>query len=501
MKVWTRKESKERFPRAISPLGWSLLQVPLEASLEEMSRSLGVKKYQRKDMILWHNYYVYTRKDFFTHLKNLRFRPLPLLRILSGVLLGLAGSIVLLPFSKKPFKAIFSQLVFKLLFKSKIDELIRTWPAQVRTFKELMGRHYHLDTLQEVTAKEFEKIRRQMQEDSKVFFAEDFNVYFLKNILSGVLRSTFIAGGMTHKEADQELALQTAGLSGNFAIEMVEDFNNPSLSTDDLRKKFGHLTNNWDLYGKTLSEEEAIWDQRSLRVPSKKSKEKVTHEDQTTQDLLIQLCELIIMDEDLRAYSSLQYPQARRLMKLVEETKAWKNTGLPENSVYFLSLEEIETGLAEQDFHQYVDRIEGRMKEFEEALKNEPPFEVIQEGEGVSSGKKKQARLVNELKGTVISPGKTQGKVTFIKDYQDLPKLTKNNIIVIESATPVYAPFYTNCGGIVSEMGGQLSHGAIVAREFGIPMISDVEDACALLKEGQTIILDADAGTVRITHG
>lgn len=494
MKVWTRKESKERFPRAISPLGWSLLQVPLEASLEQMSESLGVKKYSKDEMILWHNYYVYTRKDFFTNIKNLRFRPGPLLKISTGIVWGILKSILTAPFVKDSFKSHLSQNIALTLYSRKIASLISSWPSQVAMFKKVMGRDHQLDAIKMIDFETFIRIRNQMQEDSKIFFAEDFNVYFLKHILLSVLKTALTA---------KEISALTSGLSGNFAIEMVEDFNNQNLTIGDLKLKFGHLTNNWDLYGPTLSEEESIWKERKQQKEIVRIKQETNLKGLEPRLRLIvsQLCELIIMDEDLRAYSSLQYPQARKLMALVTRHPAWISTGLPENAIYFLSLQEIEEGLKNKSFHPYVEKIEKRIFEFNTAEKIEPPFEITEEGKELSLSKKKSESSQKEFSGSVISPGKIKGKVTFIKNYEDLPKLTKENIIVIESATPVYAPFYTTCGGIISEMGGQLSHGAIVAREYGIPMISDVEDACILLKEGQPILLDADTGIVRILHG
>jgi pyruvate,water dikinase len=102
------------------------------------------------------------------------------------------------------------------------------------------------------------------------------------------------------------------------------------------------------------------------------------------------------------------------------------------------------------------------------------------------------------MKGIAVSQGIVTGKVVFINDSSDLSKVTKETILVLESATPVYAPFYTLSGGIISEMGGRLSHGAIVAREYGIPMLTGVENACVILKEGQSITLDADQGIVKV---
>ena len=62
------------------------------------------------------------------------------------------------------------------------------------------------------------------------------------------------------------------------------------------------------------------------------------------------------------------------------------------------------------------------------------------------------------------------------------------------------APLFGIAGGVIAEMGGTLSHGAIIAREYGIPTVANVRGARALLKDGQIVRLDAGAGTVRLTQ-
>ncbi|MHA1865571.1 MAG: PEP-utilizing enzyme, partial [Candidatus Heimdallarchaeaceae archaeon] len=59
-------------------------------------------------------------------------------------------------------------------------------------------------------------------------------------------------------------------------------------------------------------------------------------------------------------------------------------------------------------------------------------------------------------------------------------------------------PYYSLISGLITEIGGSLSHGAIVAREYGLPLVSNIPNATRILKTGQEIILDGTRGIVKI---
>jgi len=105
-------------------------------------------------------------------------------------------------------------------------------------------------------------------------------------------------------------------------------------------------------------------------------------------------------------------------------------------------------------------------------------------------------------KGTLVSgrsssPGKATGKVRIIQpDQVATAKLTKGEILVCRMTTPDYVPLMQQAAGIVTDLGGALSHAAIIARELKKPCITGAKTATAVLTEGQTITVDADAGTV-----
>jgi phosphohistidine swiveling domain-containing protein len=102
------------------------------------------------------------------------------------------------------------------------------------------------------------------------------------------------------------------------------------------------------------------------------------------------------------------------------------------------------------------------------------------------------------LAGTPISVGTVAGPVRVVRSMADWGKVMPGDILVVSVIDPGLAPLFGLAGGLIAEMGGTLSHGAIIAREYGLPTIANVEGAMARLTDGQRITLDAGSGTICI---
>jgi pyruvate,water dikinase len=76
--------------------------------------------------------------------------------------------------------------------------------------------------------------------------------------------------------------------------------------------------------------------------------------------------------------------------------------------------------------------------------------------------------------------------------------LNKGDILVTDTTAPPWTPLFATAGGIVTDTGGILSHCAVVAREYRIPAVVGTGGSTAIIKDGQLIEVDGDAGAVRI---
>jgi phosphohistidine swiveling domain-containing protein/glycerol-3-phosphate acyltransferase PlsY len=104
----------------------------------------------------------------------------------------------------------------------------------------------------------------------------------------------------------------------------------------------------------------------------------------------------------------------------------------------------------------------------------------------------------DRLQGIAASPGIIEGRIKIIHNWQDIGNVDKNTILVVPYTDSGWAPLLARAGGLISEVGGRLSHGAIVAREYGIPAVMDVHNATQLLKDNQKVRLDGQMGVVDV---
>jgi rifampicin phosphotransferase len=98
--------------------------------------------------------------------------------------------------------------------------------------------------------------------------------------------------------------------------------------------------------------------------------------------------------------------------------------------------------------------------------------------------------------GIPISAGKVVGPVRFVRSMEDWSRVCRGDILVVSVIDPGMAPLFGVAAGLVAEMGGTLSHGAIIAREYGLPAVANVPGITTRLKEGDRISLDAERGEI-----
>lgn len=103
-----------------------------------------------------------------------------------------------------------------------------------------------------------------------------------------------------------------------------------------------------------------------------------------------------------------------------------------------------------------------------------------------------------ELAGWAASPGTVIGTARVVATLGEADRVEPGDIVVAPSTDPSWTPLLLVAGGLVLEEGGPLSHGAIVAREFGIPAVLNVHGATAAVTEGSRVEVDGFAGIVRI---
>ncbi len=188
----------------------------------------------------------------------------------------------------------------------------------------------------------------------------------------------------------------------------------------------------------------------------------------------------------------------RRL--LVELGKRLADRGVLENAddIFFLRQEEIAPvveGKAEFDIHHVVS---ARRAEYDKNKSVTPPDVVFGEFDPDNYIPDTIDEHVQELNGFGVSPGRATGKARVILRADSNQQLLAGEILVAPFTDPGWTPYFVPAAGIVMDEGGMISHGSIVAREYGIPAVVNVGGGTKIIKTGQTIQVDGDLGRVTL---
>jgi pyruvate,water dikinase len=104
----------------------------------------------------------------------------------------------------------------------------------------------------------------------------------------------------------------------------------------------------------------------------------------------------------------------------------------------------------------------------------------------------------NLIKGVAASPGKITGPACILHGPDDFAKMKTGDVLVAAITTPAWTPLFARASAVVTDVGGPLSHGSIVAREYGIPAVLGTGVATQRIHNGQMISVDGAAGTVTL---
>ncbi len=101
-------------------------------------------------------------------------------------------------------------------------------------------------------------------------------------------------------------------------------------------------------------------------------------------------------------------------------------------------------------------------------------------------------------RGTPVSPGSCEGVVKVLRDPREGDKLKQGDILITVATNPGWTPLFMIIGGLIMETGGPISHGSVVAREYGIPAVVGVKEATTRFKDGQIVRINGETGRIEI---
>ncbi|MBD3919194.1 phosphoenolpyruvate synthase [Paenibacillus sp. PR3] len=161
--------------------------------------------------------------------------------------------------------------------------------------------------------------------------------------------------------------------------------------------------------------------------------------------------------------------------------------------IYYLTFEELHEVVRTQQLNNEI--IRKRQEEYRLYDKLSPPRLLTSDGE-IIKGKYKRDHLPAEaIVGLPVSTGVVEGRARVILNMEDAD-LEDGDILVTAFTDPSWTPLFVSLRGLVTEVGGLMTHGAVIAREYGLPAVVGVEHATKLIQDGQRIRVNGTDGYI-----
>jgi phosphoenolpyruvate synthase/pyruvate phosphate dikinase len=163
--------------------------------------------------------------------------------------------------------------------------------------------------------------------------------------------------------------------------------------------------------------------------------------------------------------------------------------------IFYLSFQELRDVVRTNRVDEEL--IQRRKEEFDSYRALTPPRVLTSEGETVVGAYRRDNLPAGALIGSPVSAGTAEGRARVVLDIAKA-NLEAGDILVTRYTDPSWTPLFVSIAGLVTEVGGVMTHGAVIAREYGLPAIVGVENATHLIRDGQRIRVNGTDGYVEM---
>ncbi len=214
--------------------------------------------------------------------------------------------------------------------------------------------------------------------------------------------------------------------------------------------------------------------------------------------------------EDALADVGLGWPVLRRMLREVGNRLAAAGAIAERGEVFWLQWEEAEATARALDAGQAAGDHKRAIAERRESWKREhgvtPPVVLPIKGGGRLFGfdvshlmpARSRRAAGNLIKGIGASPGRVTGTARVICGPEEFVLMKPGDILVAKITTPAWTPLFALASGVVTDVGGPLSHSSIVAREYGVPAVLGTGEATRRIRSGQRVTVDGSSGVVKV---
>jgi phosphoenolpyruvate synthase/pyruvate phosphate dikinase len=191
---------------------------------------------------------------------------------------------------------------------------------------------------------------------------------------------------------------------------------------------------------------------------------------------------------------SLYFVYKQALLKEAEQL-VQANVIQEKEDIYYLTFDELcEVVSTYKLDYQFIDKRKDEHKLFEKLT---PPRVITSDGEIIAGKYKRENLPAGAIAGLPVSSGVIEGRARVILNMENAD-LEDGDILVTTFTDPSWTPLFVSIKGLVTEVGGLMTHGAVIAREYGLPAVVGVENSTRLIKDGQRIRVNGTDGYVEI---
>lgn len=214
--------------------------------------------------------------------------------------------------------------------------------------------------------------------------------------------------------------------------------------------------------------------------------------------------------EDGIADIGLGWPRLREMLLALGRRFAEAGAIEQAGDIFWLRKAEVEAAVAALDrgepLADYRDAVQERQAVWRAAKRVTPPPQLPPKTRwlGIDMSRwlpaEADTQAADTLTGVAASPGQVTAPACVLHGPEDFDQMQPDHVLVAGITTPAWTPLFAMAAGIVTDVGGPLSHGSIVAREYGIPAVLGTGVATDRIRSGQVVTVDGSAGVVTLQN-
>jgi pyruvate,water dikinase len=522
---WTRDESAERFPRPMTPLSWDFLDTAFRCSMGHSLALMGFPPLQG-DWFQWFDHYVYGNQNAVALIGS--FRPL---RARSPQ--ELAAEV---PALRRRYAWV---LELPVRWARDLDRyLIRLGrlsgvPLDDATVPEIWA---HITRALEVATEYFRPniaismtqafLHRLLHALVGMAVGPEQALVVVDGLLAGCDTKTAVVNRELHELA--QLAGRQYPAAGQALCELggeefylrgkLENFPDFAACFRRFLEDHGHREMDMDYFHPTWSErpglvldalalvlrggpaEDPVETARRHRIRYSETEHQFLS--RVPAELRFFFRELVRLARTYTSLDDLEHYQTTRLNPLARRAalalgRRLRERGIVEASedVFFFrksDLEALAAAYPNEPRELYRQKAAKSKAAYHASLTRTPPWSLEEAGPAPIHA---NGQVLRGLPG---SPGRVTGPCFRVLDPADFARFPKNAVLVARTTNPAWTPLFYSACGLITESGGPLSHGAVTAREMGLPAVMSVRDVMSRLHDGQVVTVDGTQGVVRL---